>query len=457
MRKKSILPLALALTLLFLAACGSGGTDTPAAESPAAAASETEATPAGESAEPVTLKFFSSESVMQEAFDRINAEYTSRHPNVTIEVVQIPGADFNVKVDTTILSGEQLDVTYFNNMTLYAPRALQGEFFPLDDLMAAEGISLSDVYSIDATVDDGKVYALPGDVKWWIVWLNMDDLEKAGLEAPPLDWTWDDYREYARKLTWGEGADKHYGSLWNSWDHYNVLEAYNLIDGNPYLKKDGSHNLDHPAFRSSLELRYNLEQVDKTQLPLSEMLAMQLDYRSVFLSGRASMLVMATNIIPQIAQTEDFPHEFRTTFAPLPMPAGGREGYTYADNRFYSIGATTVSPEESYKYMRYFTTEGIPMKNVTFTAENESVVTMDEMVDRMTAAAPDLYDAEQLKAVLNYPALTPNIWDYVPAYTGEIVNIYWAEADKGVMGEISLDQVFENAIPQVEAIIAQNQ
>lgn len=406
--------------------------------------------------EPVTLKFFTSEAVMQEAFDRINAEYTRRNPHVTIEVVQIPGADYNVKVDTTILSGEQLDIAYFNNKTLYAPRAMQGEFYPLDEFLAAEGISLTDVYSIDAKVDDGHTYALPGDVKWWLVWLNKNDLEEHGLPIPDLNWTWDEYIRYAKELTWGEGPDKHYGSLWNTWDHYNVLNAYNMIDGNPYFKEDGAHNLDHPAFRSSLELRYQLEQVDKTQFPLSEMLAMQTDYRSVFLSGGASMLVMASNIIPQIANIESFPHDFVTTFAAMPVPEDGRPGYTYADNRFYSIGATTVNAEEAYKYLRFFTTEGIPMKNVTFTAEKDAVVTMDEMVENMTAAAPELYDVEQLKKVLSNPDLHPNIWDYVPTYTGEIVNVYWAEADKAAMGEISIDQVFENAIPQVEQIIERN-
>ncbi|GHT63135.1 hypothetical protein FACS1894110_00250 [Spirochaetia bacterium] len=411
---------------------------------------------AGES-RPVTLKFFSNESVMQDAFNKINAEYTRRNPNVTIEVVQVPGADYNVKVDTTILSGEQLDVAYFNAMYLYAPRAMQGEFYALDPLVAEEGVKLNDIYSIDATVEDGKVYALPGDVKYMLVWINKDDLDKAGLPVPPLVWTWDEYREYAKKLTWGEGTNKHYGSYFHSWDHYNVLEAYNLITDNPYLQKDGTHNLNNPAFRSSMELRYTLEQVDKTQLPLSEIIAMQLDYRSVFLGGRASMLLMLTNIIPQISQTKDFPHDFVTTFATVPVARNnGRPGYTYADNRFYSIGASTVNAKETYKYLRYFTTEGIPMKNVTFTAEKNPKFSMDQMVDNMTSGNPSLFDVAQLKKILSWSDLHPNIWLNVPTYTAEILNLYWAEADKAAMGEISADQVFKNTIPQIESIISRN-
>jgi multiple sugar transport system substrate-binding protein len=369
----------------------------------------------------------------------------------------VPGADYNVKVDTTILSGEQLDVAYFNAMYLYVPRAMQGEFYPMDAFLATEGIKLTDVYSIDATVEDGKIYALPGDVKYMVVWLNKNDLDKAGLPVPPLDWTWDDYREYARKLTWGEGTNKHYGSYFHNWDHYNVFEAYNLIDDNPYLNKDGTHNLNNPSFRSSLELRYTLEQVDKTQLPISEIIAMQLDYRSVFMGGRVSMLTMMTNIIPQVSQTQDFPHDFVTTFAPVPRARkNGRPGYAYADNRFYSIGASTVNAEETYKYLRYFTTEGIPMKNVTFTAEKTPKFSLEQMVDNMTSGAPNLYDIAQLKKILTWSEMHPNIWTYVPTYSAEVVNLYWAEADKAAMGEITADQVFRNTVPQIEAIIARN-
>ncbi len=41
--------------------------------------------------------------------------------------------------------------------------------------------------------------------------INKDHLDEAGLEVPPLDWTWEDYREYSKALTQGEGKDK---TLW---------------------------------------------------------------------------------------------------------------------------------------------------------------------------------------------------------------------------------------------------
>lgn len=327
----------------------------------------------------------------------------------------------------------------------------------MDDFIKAEGVSsVTDLYTIDSSVEDGKVYGLPGDVKEYVIWINKDDLEKAGLEVPSLNWTWEDFEEYARKLTWGEGPDKHYGAMFYTYDHYNVLTAYNRLDGNPYLNKDGTLNLDDPSFRESLELRYRMEQVDQCAMPLSEVLATNLDFRTAFFSGKCSMILMATNIIPQTADLENYPHTFTTTYASFPMPADGRTGYAYADNRFYCIGATTVNAEESYKYLRYLTTEGIPMKGVTFTADKNNQTGIGDVVDLMTAENPELFDKEQLLTVLNNPDLKNNFWEYVPSYTGEIVNLYKAQAEKAVMGEIPFDKALETAAQQCQQVIDNN-
>ncbi|GHT64774.1 ABC transporter substrate-binding protein [Spirochaetia bacterium] len=407
----------------------------------------------GDAPKQVTLSFFTREPQLAAVYDRINEAWYKKNPNVRIEMVHIPDNDYDVKVDTTILAGDALDICFFNNFPLYSVRAVQGEFASLDSYLAGEGIKFNDIYSIGATVDDGKIYGLPGDIKFSFVWINKNDLDKAGLPVPPLDWTWDDYREYAKKLTYGTGPNKHYGSMWFTWDHFNLWIPYNKMDGNPYLNPNGGHNLTNPAFVESLKLRYDLEQVDKTQIPMAEIFAMQLDYRSVFLSGRASMTITNTNMTPQIAQITQFPHDFVTCFAPLPKPKDGRNGYTYADNRFYSIGQGSKNPQAAYDYLRFFTTEGIPLKNVTFTAEKVQKISRNTMAESMIADNPSLFDLPSLQAVFSNPDLHENIWTYVPSYTTEVFTIYRAEADKAINGEISFDQAIKNTIPQVESVL----
>ncbi len=408
---------------------------------------------AAQSAKPVTLRFFTNEQVMQPKHDLINAEYTKRHPNVKIEMVYVPGADYNTKVDTTILANEQLDICFFNVKFQYIPRAQKGEFLALDKYIAAEGKKYGDLYWIDATYD-GKVYALPGDVKNWVVWQNKADLEKAGLPSPALNWTWDDYRAYAKKMTSGEGKDKHYGSFFYTWDHFNVFEAYNKMDDNPYFKADGTVNFQDPSFKSSIQLRYNLEMVDKTQIPLADAKALSLDYRNVFFGGRASMAPAMSNITPQAAALQTYPHTFVTTYAALPIPAGGREGVVYGDNRFYSVGKSTANAEEAYKFLRFFTTEGIPMKNVSFTAAKEGAISKEAIIDSMVRENTQLFDVPALKRVLLNPKLKVNIWTNVPVSTDEIDKMYQAEAELAVLGSQTPDQAIANAMKKAPSILA---
>lgn len=409
---------------------------------------------AEEEKEPITLRFFCNDVPLDAKIKEICAEYTRRNPHVNIEVIQSAASDYGTKVDTTIMSGEQLDICYFNTTQDYIARASQGEFLDLTDFIKEEGYdSINDLYILDTTIEDGGVYALPGDIKPWFVWINQDDLDAAGLEVPPLDWTWDDYEEYAKKLTWGEGADKHYGSLLFTWQHYNILYTYNKLDGAPYQDEEGNLRLDDPAFRESLEFRYRLEQEDKASMPLSDLLASNMDYRSIFLSGKCSMLLMGSNVIPQIGDLENYPHTFKTTFAAMPMPSDGRKGVAYTDNRFYSIGKTTIDPEEAYKFLRYFTTEGILAKGASFASDIASQGTVEETIDRMVADAPEMFDKEQLLKVMQNPDLIQNFWTTANKYTGEIATAYDSVAQKAVMGEISIDEAIETAIKQCQQIL----
>lgn len=438
--------LALTVSIAMLGGCkGNEGQDT---------SGENSTLESGKDGDPITLRFFCNEPVLDDKLKEICAEYTRRNPNINIEVIQSSAADYGTKVDTTIMSGEQLDICYFNTTQDYVARASQDEFLDLTEFIKDEGYSsINDLYTIDTTCEDGKVYALPGDVKPWFVWLNMEDLEKAGLEIPPLDWTWDDYEEYAKKLTWGEGTDRHYGSIMTTWQHFNILYTYNKLDGDPYLNDDGELRLDDPAFIESLKYRHKLEQEEKVSVPLADQLAADMDYRTAFFGGKCSMLLMGSNIVPQIADLENYPHTFQTTFAAMPRPADGREGVAYTDNRFYSIGKTTINAEEAYKFLRYFTTEGILEKGVSLAADKESEGEILETVDRMTETNPEMFDKEQLLKVMTNPDLKQNFWSDATAYTGEIAAAYDAVAQKAVMGEMAFDEAIETATKQCQQIL----
>ena len=108
------------------------------------------------------------------------------------------------------------------------------------------------------TVDD-KYYGLPMKINTNLVMMNKDHLDEAGLEIP-TEWTWDDYRDYAKALT----TDEHYGSYLHTWHYlYSSMKLISKPEETSILKEDGSSNADDPMLRASLELRYQLEQEDQ--------------------------------------------------------------------------------------------------------------------------------------------------------------------------------------------------
>lgn len=60
---------------------------------------------------------------------------------------------------------------------------------------------------------NGKHYALPYSMATYGLYYNKAMFDKAGVPYPTDDWTWDDLRAAALKLTSGSGASKTYGFL----------------------------------------------------------------------------------------------------------------------------------------------------------------------------------------------------------------------------------------------------
>ena len=146
--------------------------------------------------------------------------------------------------------------------------------------------------------------------------INKSMLDAAGFPIPKMNWTWNDYREYARKLTKGEGQDKVYGSYFHTFKNYGLMGVYSTKMDNAYYK-DGSLNFDDPNLKDWLKFRYDMENVDKTSVPLMDIKTSKLAYRNEFFTGKVAMVPTGTWMLAEIKDIK-WPHDFQTTFAPLP-------------------------------------------------------------------------------------------------------------------------------------------
>jgi multiple sugar transport system substrate-binding protein len=222
---------------------------------------------------------------------------------------------------------------------------------------------------------------------------------------------------------------------------------------NAYYKKDGSLNFDDPNLKGWLQFRYDMENVDRTSVSLMDIKTLKLAYRNEFFNQKVAMVPTGSWMLAEIKDTEKWPHDFQTTFAPLPVwGSSGVPGYTFSDTKMVSIPTSAKNPDEAYKFIRYYTSEGAHIRAGGLTAERN--VSVRSMLPSIVGTNPyKLYDINAILAIFNDPKLVNNAPMYAPPYNAEIDTMFVSECDKYLVGGESLDQCIANLQKQGTDII----
>lgn len=142
-------------------------------------------------------------------------KFNEKHPDIEVEWGE--GADPG-KVFTLIAGGAAPDVLYVRGT--YAQTYIEKGFLePLGRyIKGPQGTNLSDFIpaGIQAYQRDGETYALPYDIAPVLLFYNRDMLAEGGVNLPATgNWTYDDLRQIARRLTRRE-AEKVTRFGWNA-------------------------------------------------------------------------------------------------------------------------------------------------------------------------------------------------------------------------------------------------
>ncbi|WP_145949063.1 ABC transporter substrate-binding protein [Paenibacillus sp. Y412MC10] len=392
--------------------------------------------------------------------------YEDANSGVTIELVQLSEKgdtqEASKKLDLEAASSAQMDILMFSDPAGYAQRVALGMAEPLDDYIAKDGYKEETDYKVDTRLN-GKVYALPGKFNPWYVLLNKDHLDEAGLSVP-TDWTWDQFADYAKKLTKGEGASKRYGTYFHGpqgggWLEFLKLKMENQPENSDFLKADGSSNLDDPNFRATLELRLKMEKEDQSSVPYTDMISQKLNYRTQFFNQSASMIVIGSWMNTEIGGTDKVPLEFNVAVAPFPKnKEGDPTGITPVTTDYVAVAAKSKHKEEAYKFVRWYTTEGqtVQGKNIPAWSQVKSDQ-VEQIIDTILAGTktPEKVDKKSLVDTLvasKASAIVP------PAsYQAEVFKAVNEEYEKLILGNQDIDATVKNSQERVNKIIESNQ
>jgi multiple sugar transport system substrate-binding protein len=198
---KMLLMTAFVCTSVILSSCtapGAGIAQPGASEGEGSTSAET----AGE--ETVTIRFrcYTLGDARNQTIEEVIAAFEQENPNINVEIELPPGDGYWEKLQTEYVAGTAPDITV-NQINWIIPGAARGMFVDLLPYIEQDNFDLDAYfYPMDAEwgwqggLYGGLLYAA-GEVHY----VNKELLEKAGLEFPPEDWTWNDLLEYAQAMT----------------------------------------------------------------------------------------------------------------------------------------------------------------------------------------------------------------------------------------------------------------
>ncbi|QGQ95111.1 extracellular solute-binding protein [Paenibacillus psychroresistens] len=455
MKRKSLILLSTTLIAMsVLSACGSKSEDAKSSSSPSpttAAAVTTE-----KPAKNVSLKYYNWDNDADAiATKKLIETFESKYPTIKVESISlVPGNSLEAlkKLDVTIASGEQVDIFKVPNIEELSARAAQGVLAPLDDLYAKENVKPEEEYYINPKYK-GKYYGIITDSTPWLVALNADALKEANLPIPELGWTWDEFRDYAKKLTKGEGNDKQYGTYFHSWGDYANPIAY-TDKVNPYLTADFKSNFMDPSFTYFFNLRRAMEKEDKSTKPFADVIGAKLSYRTEFLTGKAAMLLTGNFMLTSMNELDKYPHTFKTVFAPIPRSSKDAEiGLTNIGGTYGAISNSSKNKDEAYTFLRYISME----------TEARTQLSGWKKVDS-NALIEKLYGNN--KTLIDIPTLTSSLYDkrlktsvdteISVAYAAQLKKIMEDGFSKFILDNGTVEDTQKWMMEQADLIIKQN-
>jgi multiple sugar transport system substrate-binding protein len=338
-RTALVMPL---LLLSLLAACGGASSTTPATSG------ATTAAPATTGGEKVKIRLATWAGVdeskeLQAVIDKINAKAT------TFEIVQeAQPADYYTKLQTNLAGGTAADLLWLSQEYI-AGYAQKGVLLDISDRLAKDdrpAAKLDDYYpSVLQTAQyENKTYGLPWIAQPVMLYYNPKLFADAGVEPPNENWTWDDFKAAAAKLTKdtdGDGKADQFGTAFNGWPpiHMFIWQA-----GGEVISEDKTKSpLDSPEALAGAQFYGDI--IYNPEYAATEDVIKEQGFGELAKNGKVAMFYGGAGDDLDYAHTKD------PKFAELKIalvPKGPQSRATFAWTASTVINAATANPDQAY-------------------------------------------------------------------------------------------------------------
>ncbi|MBO0995155.1 ABC transporter substrate-binding protein [Bacillus sp. SD088] len=356
-------------------------------------------------------------------------EWNEQNPNVQVEYTRfVNDDDGNLRLNTALQTGQNVDLlmTYTTN---HLEDRIQSNF--LVDLNEFDG------YDVEEKMGDAAqfwkfndtYYAIPTKQNANFIYLNKDALDQAGLSIPE-EWTWQEFKEYAKKLK----TDEQWGVITWDADLSTIIDSALLTEG--WVKEDGTSNFNHPLVREGFELFYEMMHEDSSIPALGEQIATGIAPDHMFLNGEVAMFSAFEGILRMSNDLEEYPRDFTIAFAPFPHFEGEEKiGHGLGDA--ISISSTSDYPEEAWEFIKWYADEGMIHQASGGRIPSSKDANIEKAIELMVEGVEDTYDIKSLERMF-LPG--GKVKETVPL---QVTDTLKQESQKFYLGEQSVEKTIE--------------
>jgi multiple sugar transport system substrate-binding protein len=343
---------------MLAAACGQTTSTTTQTTAAPAASGATSAPAAATSGEKVKIRLATWAGVdeakeLQAVIDKINAKAT------TFEIVQeAQPADYYTKLQTNLAGGTAADLLWLSQEYI-AGYASKGALLDITDRLAKDdrpAAKLDDYFPaiLQTAQYEDKTYGLPWIAQPVMLYYNPKMFADAGVEPPNENWTWDDFKAAAQKLTKdtnGDGTPDQYGTAFNSWP---PIQMFIWQAGGEVITEDKTTSpIDSPEALAGANFYADI--IYNPTYAATEEVIQEQGFGELAKNGRVAMFFGGA------ADDLDYAHTKDPKFAEMKMalvPKGPKSRATFAWTASTVINAATKYPDQAYDALVELT-EGI--------------------------------------------------------------------------------------------------
>lgn len=275
-------------------------------------------------------------------------EFQAQNPGIKVNVDVSDWDSYWEKLRTLFAGGTPPDV-FAMDAPLFPDWQSRGVLLNLQPYIDAAPGFLDEFYpvTLEAYKRDDGYYGLPRDFQTIVLFYNKDMFDAAEMEYPTNEWTMEDLRAAALKLTKdtnGDGVIDQWGFTTDLYDMELFWSEAIWGFGGDVISEDRTQTLiGEPAARDAWHFLSDMVLVDKSVPDPNQTAQFGND---VFAAGAAAMTTIGHWVVPQYSQ-------LNFTWDVAAMPAGPKAHVTSVNSAGFVVANASQHPDAAWELVKF--------------------------------------------------------------------------------------------------------